>query len=159
MKKEIKDLAERKCVQRFLDFKNLENIYKNPKENEVDVFVKNKKDDILRFQIVKADGSHFGEISKNIAHNNNSNKIYERSNINGDTKNVYKKIIDTIKNKGDIYKEQGKDMSKIILLLDDIGNIPNFILNQIRSNHKELLINSGFKEIWYVGTKTNFQFL
>ena len=155
--RENKDLAEQMCVGRFLNFINFSQIIKNPIENEIDIYFKDENNYELKFQIVSADPPFYGEVGKHITARRKGlvdEKCFTRGNENA------LNIINPIKKKIELYRKQGVDMSDIILLLDDgIGDMPSFILEEVKNSNTEILCNSGFKEIWYVGNVSKFKFI
>lgn len=154
--KEGKKLSETICVGKFVNIINFLNIEKNPIEDEIDVFAGNKLGERIKFQIITADPKFSGEIGKHISTRRKGyveEKLFTRDN------NSALNIINPIKKKIELYKKQGKKMDDVILLLDDaIGDMPKFLLENVKKDNHIILLNSGFKEIWYIGNSSVFKF-
>ena len=152
--KDLKDVGEVNCVGRFNSIGNFSysNIRKNIEYNEVDVLAENKEGTIIKFQIVKADGKHFGDMGKYLSDKRKKglteDKLFSRT--HDDVKNLSIAIND----KNNHYKMQGKDISDVILLLDNpAGDVPKSLLFKI------IKMDFDFKEVWHVGSSEIFQFL
>jgi len=154
--KEGKELSEILCVGRFVNKIHFLDIKKNPIEDEVDIFAINKLGEQMKFQIVNADPQFSGEIGKHISARRKGyveEKLFIRDNSNA------LNIINPIKSKINLYQKQGKDMHDIILLLDDAtGDMPEFLLKTVKEENADILLSSGFKEIWYIGNSSFFKF-
>jgi len=140
--------SEVECVARFLNVynnirnTNFSNIVKNAIQNEIDVYCYDSDENILKIQIKKSDPKFAGDVgkSKKISINNYKDKSLFRD---GDkTKDrIISNIVDVIGK----YRIQNKDMSDIILLLDELVDPPKIIFNNF-----SIGIKSTFKEIWFV---------
>lgn len=141
----LQNNSEIDCVKRFLptfnkiNNSNYKNPIKNELQNEIDVFCSDGFNE-LKIQIKKAEPSvarHIG-ISPTLSFND---RFYSRD---GDS--VKTQILSNIKSVEQKYSIRQKNMSDILLLLDEDMNLPNFAISQI----KKELFNSIFKEIWIV---------
>lgn len=145
---QIQNESEVNCVQIFIktynDFNNTkyEDIIKNPIQNEIDIFCYTKNNtDCLNIQVKKADPVVVSSIGKSIKI---PIAIRQATTRSGDQ--IQSRITSNINLVQEKYIKQGKDMSNIILLLDEMMNPPEFFLNRI----KEHIKTSTFKEIWIV---------
>lgn len=145
---QIQNESEINCTQIFIktynDFNNTkyEDIIKNPIQNEVDILCYTKNHThCLNIQIKKADPVVVSSLGKSRKIPINKRPVIIRS---GDQ--IQSRIIGNINLVQEKYIKQGKDMSNIILLLDEMMDPPEFFLNKI----KEHIKTSTFKEIWIV---------
>lgn len=154
--KSIQDNSEIECVRRFLTSYNLHNKsnYKNPvknlQQNEIDVFCyddTSKK--YLEIQVKKADPVIVGDLGK-------SRSIYikKRPMIFRDNEQAIERVLNNIHIVELKYRRQYKDMSDVVLLLDEIMDPPDFVMNTTRSR----IATSTFKQIW-ITTRTGCTYL
>jgi hypothetical protein len=153
---QLQNESEIECVKKFIKVFNIENntnyqkVEKNPVQNEIDVYCHDSNGSCLKIQIKKADPCHAGNIGKSrrLPIDDIVGRLIVRG-INGRNDNC-DDITDNIKANilkvKEKYRNQGKDMSGIILLMEDLTNPPQKLL---KNNLKEI-DSSGFKEIWLV---------
>ncbi len=143
---QLQDESEIACVSRFIETYNVTHgtnftlIQKNPIQNEVDIFCIDESNGTkIQVQVKKSDPTMAGDVGKlRGVPSAKKNQIHRHST------GILENVINNINNVENKYKEQNKNMSKIILLLDDLGDPPDFILHQT----KEKIPKNSFKEIW-----------
>lgn len=146
--RKLQDDSEIQCTEKFLAVYNkvnltyFENPKKNPTQNEVDVFCEDKNSGkILSIQVKKAD---FKVAS--ILGNHKKVPISGKPLLIRDNSILKDRILNNILEVENKYFKQGKNMSSIILLLDETMNPSNGVIEPIKKEIKK----SIFKEIWLV---------
>ena len=143
---QFQNQLEIECVKRFLPAYNDLNqtsysaIEKNSIQNEVDIFVYNELEEVLKIQVSHGDSKHIKDynISKSIPIKNE-----EKRSFNRDDKQLINNIIERIRIKSNKYGDRAYDL---ILLLDDLTGPPQLLFR----NFKISDLKFNFKEIWLV---------
>lgn len=154
------DVEELDCVKRFLPFFNKENstsfsiVEKNPIQNEVDIFVSDNNNNLLKLQVTKAN-----YLDSNIFNKNKNDRIKRKTTkiecLVIDKHNI-EPCLQSVRSKIDKYKN--KKIDDIILLLDDVHTLEkvSFKKRFLEKGYDNL--NKHFKEVWYVGEKDNIAY-
>ena len=144
----LQDNSEIDCVQRFLPtFNKLHRSHfkfykKNPIQNEIDIFCYDSQtDEYLKIQIKKADPTIVGDLGKS-----RIIPLEKRPFITRDYNQAVERILSNIIKVEEKYLKQNKNMSDVVLLLDEMMDPPEMILQDVKSKIKK----STFKEIWLI---------
>lgn len=156
------DINELNCVKRFLPLFNKENstnfsiVNKNQKQDEVDVFVHDNNNNILKLQITKAYYLDSYVFKKNTS-DRTKNKTKEFDSLFRDVHDI-EPCLQSIKSKIDLYKNRNIKIDDIILLLDDVHTYKKYCFEKRFLEKGYSNLNKYFKEVWYVGEKDNIAY-
>ncbi len=143
---QLQNESEVQCAELFIheynriNETNFQDIVKNDIQNEIDIYcyTTNQKNQ-LKIQVKKSDPVMVGNLGKSM-----DVPIFERQATIRDGDQFVKRILNhllVIENKYDL---QNKDVSDIILLLDEMNCPPEYFLKLVIDGIR----TSNFKEIW-----------